>query len=104
MHAILQHRSKHEKCLVQRVANLTHTSILKAADSESRNCSTQRLISGFSCRTTSNKELWTSICWSLYWTKPNSRNLFMKKLTRDRVVPIISASVSWLIFAMIGTG
>src|SRR6476660_1566540 len=28
----------------------------------------------------------------------------MKKLTRDRVVPIISASVSWLIFAKIGSG
>ncbi|MGO9234441.1 MAG: hypothetical protein ACLP4V_10350 [Methylocella sp.] len=28
----------------------------------------------------------------------------MKKLTRDRVVPIISASVSWLIFAIIGSG
>jgi hypothetical protein len=28
----------------------------------------------------------------------------MKKLTWDRVVPIISASVSWLIFAMIGSG
>jgi hypothetical protein len=27
-----------------------------------------------------------------------------EKLTRDRVVPIISASVSWLIFAMIGSG
>ena len=26
--------------------------------------------------------------------KPNLRNLFMKKLTRDRVVPIISASIS----------
>jgi hypothetical protein len=36
--------------------------------------------------------------------KPSFRNLFMKKLTRDRVVPIISASVSWLIFAMIGSG
>ena len=36
--------------------------------------------------------------------KPNLRNLFMKKLTRDRVVPIISASVSWLIFAMTGSG
>jgi hypothetical protein len=31
--------------------------------------------------------------------RPSSRNLFMKALTRDRVVPIISASVSWLIFA-----
>jgi hypothetical protein len=28
----------------------------------------------------------------------------MKKLTRDRVVPIIFASVSWLIFAMTGSG
>jgi len=32
------------------------------------------------------------------------RNLFMQKRTRDRVVPIISASVSWLIFAMMGSG
>jgi hypothetical protein len=29
--------------------------------------------------------------------KPNVLNLFMKKLTRERVVPIISASVSGLI-------
>src|ERR1700730_13100402 len=36
--------------------------------------------------------------------RPSFRNLFMKKLTRDRVVPIISASVSWLIFARIGSG
>ena len=28
----------------------------------------------------------------------------MKWLTRERVVPIISASVSWLIFATIGSG
>ena len=28
----------------------------------------------------------------------------MKKLTRERVVPIISASVSWLIFAITGSG
>jgi hypothetical protein len=34
---------------------------------------------------------------------PNLRNLFMKKLTRARVVPIISASVSWLIFPTIGS-
>ena len=32
------------------------------------------------------------------------RNLFMKWLTRERVVPIISASVSWLIFATRGSG
>ena len=37
----------------------------------------------------------------LYSMKPSLRNLFMKALTRDRVVPIISARVSWLIFAMI---
>lgn len=30
--------------------------------------------------------------------------LVMKKLTRDRVVPIISANVSWLILALIGWG
>ena len=35
----------------------------------------------------------------LYSMKPSFLNLFMKKLTRDRVVPIISASVTWLIFA-----
>jgi hypothetical protein len=28
----------------------------------------------------------------------------MKKLTRDRVVPIISASISWLTLAMTGSG
>src|SRR5258706_11490629 len=33
---------------------------------------------------------------------PSLRNLFMKKLTRDRVVPIISANVSWLISNKIG--
>jgi hypothetical protein len=31
---------------------------------------------------------------SVVFDGPNLRNLFMKKLTRDRVVPIISASVS----------
>jgi hypothetical protein len=35
---------------------------------------------------------------------PNCRNLFIKWLTRERVVPIMSASVSWLIFAIIGSG
>jgi hypothetical protein len=32
--------------------------------------------------------------------KPNFVNLFMQKLTRDRVVPTISASVAWLIFGI----
>ena len=40
----------------------------------------------------------------LYSIKPSLLNLFMKKLTRDRVVPIISASVSWLIVAKAGSG
>ena len=35
--------------------------------------------------------------------KPNLRNLFMKKLTRERVVPIIPANVSWLTFAITGS-
>ncbi len=51
------------------------------------------LISGLSRKTMFNKELWTS-SFPLYSIKPSLRNLFMKKLTRDRVVPIISASVS----------
>jgi hypothetical protein len=51
------------------------------------------LISGLSCKTMFNNELWTS-SFPLYSIKPNLRNLFMKKLTRARVVPIISASVS----------
>ncbi len=46
-----------------------------------------------SCRTTLNSELWTKIS-PLYSIKPSFRKRFMKKLTRERVVPIISASVS----------
>ena len=48
-------------------------------------------------------ELWTSR-WPLYSMKPNFLNLFMKILTRGRVVPMISASVSWLIGVVIGCG
>ena len=51
------------------------------------------LISSLSCNTTFSKELCTS-SFPLYSMNPNLRNLFMKKLTRDRVVPIISASIS----------
>jgi hypothetical protein len=36
--------------------------------------------------------------------KPSFLNLFMKKLTRDLVVPIISARVSWLTLAITGSG
>jgi len=53
----------------------------------------QVLICGWSYRTTFNNELWTSMAplYSppLYSMKPSLRNLFMTKLTRDRVVPII---------------
>src|SRR5580700_4291334 len=45
---------------------------------------------------TLTNELWTSR-WPLYSMKPNFPNLFMKRLTRGRVVPMISANVSWLI-------
>lgn len=47
----------------------------------------------YSCRRTLNNELWTFRA-PLYSMKPSFLNLFMKKLTRGRVVPIISASVS----------
>jgi hypothetical protein len=60
-------------------------------------------ICGWSCRMTFNNELWTSMP-PLHLMKTSFLNLFMKKLTSDRVVPIISASVSWLIFAIAGSG
>jgi hypothetical protein len=46
-----------------------------------------------SCSTTLKREVLTSIP-PLYLMKPSFLNLFMNKLTRVRVVPIISASVS----------
>jgi hypothetical protein len=47
-----------------------------------------------SCRTTLRREL--LICRPpLYLMKPSFLNLFIKKFTRDRVVPTISARVSW---------
>jgi hypothetical protein len=46
-----------------------------------------------SFRTTVRSELWISIS-PLYLIKPSFLNRFMKKLTRDRVVPTISASIS----------
>ncbi len=39
----------------------------------------------------------------LYVKSPKFRNLFMKILTRDRVVPIISARTAWLILGMIAS-
>jgi hypothetical protein len=35
---------------------------------------------------------------------PNFLNRYMKKLTRERVVPIISANVSWLILGTTVSG
>ena len=37
----------------------------------------------------------------LYSMKPSRRNLFMKKFTRERVVPTISARVSWESFGKV---
>jgi hypothetical protein len=48
----------------------------------------------YSWRTTVSKDLLTLIL-PLYSMKPSFLNLFMKKFTRERVVPIISARVSW---------
>jgi hypothetical protein len=48
------------------------------------------------CRITLSSELRTSrpsVCWPVYWINPILRNRFMKKLTRERVVPTISASL-----------
>jgi hypothetical protein len=50
-------------------------------------------ISDLSYKITFSNELCTS-SFPLYLMKPNLRNLFMKKLTRARVVPIISARIS----------
>ena len=50
-------------------------------------------VGAYSCRTTLRRELLTWIS-PLYSMKPSFLNLFMKKLTQDRVMPIISASIS----------
>lgn len=44
---------------------------------------------------------WLTFSPPLYSMNPSFRNLFMKKLTRDRVVPTISASVSCDIFGKV---
>ena len=40
----------------------------------------------------------------LYSMNPSLRNLFMKKFTRERVVPTISASISCDMVGMVRTG
>src|SRR5580658_8237615 len=47
----------------------------------------------YSCRTTVRRVLLTWIS-PLYRMKPSFLNLFMKKFTRGRVAPILSASIS----------
>ena len=56
-------------------------------------CFSASLLGNGSCRTTLSSDLWTRMR-PLYSIKPSLRNRFMKKLTRERVVPIISARVS----------
>jgi hypothetical protein len=56
------------------------------------------------CRTTLSRELWTCIPSPSCATKPSFRYRFMKKLTRERVVPTISASDSWLILGITVSG
>ena len=56
-----------------------------------------------SCRTTL-KRAELILIEPLYSRSPSLRNLFMKKFTRERVVPIISASVSWEIFGKVRWG
>jgi hypothetical protein len=51
------------------------------------------LVQVYSCRTTLMRESWI-LRSPLYSMNPSLRNLFMKKLTRERVVPTISASTS----------
>ena len=51
-----------------------------------------RHVSPYSCKTTVNNALLTLIL-PLYSINPNFLNLFIKKFTRERVVPTIPASV-----------
>src|SRR6185437_4508132 len=53
-----------------------------------------------SCNSTFNSDPCTCIP-PLYLMNPILRNLFMKKLMRERVVPTIDASVSWLTFGIV---
>ena len=57
----------------------------------------------YSCKTTINSDLFTLIL-PLYSMKPSFLNLFKKKFTRERVVPIMLARVSWETFGSMRTG
>jgi len=62
-------------------------------------CSQDRRREGQSCSTTVRRELFTLMS-PLYSMNPSLRNLFMKKFTRERVVPTIRASSSCGIFGI----
>jgi hypothetical protein len=57
----------------------------------------------YSWSTTVSRDLLTLIL-PLYSMKPNFLNLFMKKFTRERVVPIMWARVSWETFGRMRSG
>src|ERR1041385_5893660 len=57
----------------------------------------------YSCKTTVSSDLLTLIL-PLYSMKPNFLNLFMKKFTRERVVPTMLARVSCETLGKMRTG
>jgi len=57
----------------------------------------------YSCNTTVSNDLFTLIL-PLYSMNPSFLNLFMKKFTRDRVVPTMLASVAWETFGSTRSG
>ena len=73
------------------------------SDPESRPTLSETAALLYSCKTTVNNDLLTLIL-PLYSMKPSFLNLFMKKFTRERVVPTMLARVSWETFASIRTG
>ena len=69
-------------------------SICQSLRGDGSNATTKcRVFAAQSWSTILSSEEWTDN-FPLYSMKPNFRNLFMKKLTLERVVPIISAKVS----------
>ena len=63
----------------------------------------QKLQRPYSFRKMLRRELWTRIS-PLYSMNPSFLKRFIKKLTRDRVVPIISARISWLTLGITVSG
>src|ERR1039458_8333964 len=92
-----------ERLTLARPVNPSHAGLPKG---HGRSCGkgirkkVQRL---YSCRKILSRELCTRIS-PLYSMKPSFLKRFMKKLTRDRVVPIISANTSWLTFGTTVSG